>query len=136
LESRNPTLVQDQYQEWLKIEGLARGYIASIAMALKIYLEYFVQVDFDRSQSDEDFVYIHQAWMNKVPYLTEHSGNAYMLASFLAVSQPGLKAMQLAGLTASSMIFGKGLLKEGALEKMKKELEEKGITIPAIAQEL
>jgi hypothetical protein len=50
LESKNPQLVQDHYQEWLKIEGLVRSYIASIAMALKIYLEYFVQVEFDRSQ--------------------------------------------------------------------------------------
>lgn len=136
LESKNPQLVQDQYQEWLKIEGLVRSYIASIAMALKIYLEYFVQVDFDRSQSDEDFVYIYQTWMSKVPYLAEHSASAYMLANFLMMFQPGLKAMQLAGLAASTMILGKNLFKEGALEKMKKDLEESGAPVPAIAQTL
>jgi hypothetical protein len=114
----------------------ARGYISSIAMALRTYLEYFVQLDFDRSQNDEDFVYVHQTWMNKVPYLTEHSANAFMLSNFLMMYQPALKAMRLAGLAASAMVLGKSLFKEGALEKMKKELEESGAPIPAIAEDL
>lgn len=136
LESRNAQLVQDHYQQWLKTEGLVRSYIASIAMSLKIYLEYFALQEFDRSQADEDFVYVYQTWMNRVPYLTEHSANAFMLANFLVMYQPGLKAMRLAGLVASKLVLGTDLFKEGTLEKMKKELEKEGVTIPAIAQNL
>ena len=136
LEFKDAHQVQDSYKEWLTIEGLARGYISAIAMALRIYLEYFVQLTFDRSQSDEDFVYIYQTWMNKVPYLSEHSANAFMVANFLMMYQPALKAMQLAGLAASMIVFGRNLFKEGALEKMKKELEESGAPIPAIAEGL
>jgi thiaminase len=136
LESKNPQQVQDSYQAWLKIEGLVRGYISSIAMALRIYLEYFARQDFDRSQNDEDFVYVYQTWMNKVPYLSEHSANAFMLANFLMMYQPALKAMRLAGLMSSADVFGKSLFKEGALEQMKKELQESGAPIPAIAENL
>lgn len=136
LESKNPQLVQDHYQEWLKTEGSVRSYIASIATSLKIYLEYFARQEFDRSQPDEDFVYVYQTWMNQVPYLAEHGANAFMLANFLVMYQPGLKAMQLAGLVASMQLLGKNLFKEGALEKMKKDLEDKGVTIPVIAQNL
>jgi hypothetical protein len=93
-------------------------------------------VEFDRSQSDEEFVYVYQTWMNKVPYLTEHSGNAYMLANCLFMYQPALKSMQLAGLTASKILLGKDLFKEGALEKLKKELVESGKVVPAIAENI
>ncbi|HEX5211225.1 MAG TPA: hypothetical protein VFW22_05780, partial [Pseudolabrys sp.] len=136
LKSTDALVVQRQYSEWLKVEGLARAYISSIAIALKIYLEYYLQIEFDRSQSDEDFVYINQVWMNKVPYLTEHSANAYLVANYLMTFQPGLKAMQLAGLVASKIAFGQDLFKPGALEKMKKELVDNGITLPAIVETL
>ena len=136
LESKNPQLVQDHYQEWLKVEGLVRGYIASIAMSLKIYLECVVQLEFDRSQSDEDFVYVYQTWMNKVPYLTEHSANAFILANFLMMYQPGFRAVQLAGFVSLAMTSGKNLFKEGALENRKKELIEAGTPLPAIAENL
>jgi hypothetical protein len=135
-ESKNAQLVEHHYKEWLKIEGLVRGYISAIAMAIRIYLEYFVQQEFDRSKSDEDFVYIYQAWMNKVPYLSEHSANAFMLANFLVMYEPGLKAIQLAGLAATTIASGTNFFKEGALERMKSELVERGVSVPGIAEDL
>ncbi len=134
LKSKDVFAVQRQYSEWLKIEGLARAYISSIAIALKVYLECYCQIEFESSQTDEDFVFINQMWMNKVPYLTEHSANAYLVANFLMRVQPGLKAMQLAGLVASKIAFGQDLFKSGALENMKKELVDNGVSIPAIAE--
>lgn len=44
--------------------------------------------------------------------------------------------MQLAGLTASKIVLGQDLFKQGALEKMKKELVESGRVVPAIAEDI
>lgn len=135
LESTNAQQVFDASAEWMKVEVVVRGYIAAIAMGLNSYLEYFLEKEFDKTQSDEEFVYINHVWMNNAPYLSEHSGVAYMISNMMVIFQPGLKAIQVAWLVSAKSVLGKDLLKEGALEKLKQELEEKGFPLPAIAKD-
>jgi hypothetical protein len=135
LESRDAALVSSLYEDWIKVEVLAKSYLASISVALKIFMEHHLERSFDSTLSDEEFVYIYSSWMNKAPYLSEHLGPAYMIANLVFLSQPGLKALRVGGMYAIGKATGVLVFKEGALEKMREELVRDNISIPEIAKQ-
>ena len=135
LESKDADAVQTRYVNWLKVEGLARGYLSGIATALKLYMEHYIEMPFDQKLSDEDFVFIYSAWMNRAPFLAEHAGIALMVADFVMKFVPGLEAIKVAGLFSMAKLFGKDMFKEGALDQLRNELIQKNIAVPAIAMD-
>jgi hypothetical protein len=137
-ESRNAEAVQKRYLQWIRIEGTGKRYLASVAIALKIYLEHHLDQVVPPQPSDEEFIYVHSTWMRNAPYLAEHEGVAYMLANVVFLYGPALQALQVAGLFAASKMAGDvgfKAFKEGALEEMRKKLRDKDIPVPAIALE-
>lgn len=134
LESTDPNVVQSEFLKWSKIEALTRGYIASISVALKIYLEHYLDSKFEPRKSNEEFLYVYSSWMTNAPYLLDHAGTATMLAHNLFLMEPGLKSMRFAGFCATAKISGDEIFKDGALKAMRDELEQKKWIIPAIAK--
>lgn len=132
LESSSPDVVKREYEEWIKIEGIARQYLAYVCQALKIYLDYNTGVKYDPTAKDEDFFCVYSSWGNKVPFLTEHIGSAHYIAQHLSIVSPGLESMKVAGFYALGYSAGFECFKEGVLEEMKSELISKGYCIPAI----
>jgi hypothetical protein len=133
LESTDPNEVQAHWSEWMKIEGAIRAYLSGVAFALKIYLEFNARVPFDSTSSNELFIMTHRIHMTGAPFLAEHAGSAVLVAEIMSSFEPGLKAIQLAGMVSAEKAFGRGVFKDGALDEMKRELAAKG-RLPAIAQ--
>lgn len=138
LESKDPEIVNAKYQEWIKIESVAKRYLSSVATALKIYMEFHLDRTFEGNKPDDEFIAIYSTWMRNAPYLAEHEGNSVMIAEILFSMAPGLEALKVAGLfairkMAEGVNFRKAF-KEGSLEAMRDELIQKKITIPAIAE--
>jgi hypothetical protein len=131
-ESRNHDTVLESYYKWLKVEGVVRNYLSNVSLALKIYLEFHTQAKPDLSKSDEELIYIYSSYMLKAPFLSSHAGTANMLANFLVMYEPGLKAVQLGGMTAAEKAFGTGMFKEEGLQQLKDELLRRNTTLPAI----
>jgi len=134
MESSSPDIVNREYQEWIKIEGVTRQYLACISQALKMYLDYNTNVKYDPTTKDEEFYCIYSVWGNKVPFLSEHSGPAYIIAQELFLLAPGLESMKVAGMYAIFKSAGFNCFKEGALDELKAELLSKGYPIPTIAK--
>lgn len=135
MESSSPDIVNREYQEWIKVEGLARRYLAYITQALKTYLDFNTDVKYDPTIKDEEFYFIYSVWGNKIPYLSEHSSAASIIAQELYMLTPGLESIKVAGMYALSKIAGYNYFKDGALEELKAGLVSKGYPIPTIAKE-
>jgi hypothetical protein len=132
-ESHDIELVHRRYLDWMKIEGVTRSYLSTIATAMKLYIEHHSTMQFDPNKPDEEFILIYQPLVSKAPYLSEHFGTAYMMANFVFMYAPGLKVIQLAGLTASSKLLGASIFKQDALKKIKEEVLASNCTLPAVA---
>jgi len=134
-ESKDPQVIAKLYEEWVVVEGLARTYLAHVTLALKLYMEHHLEVSFDTKLPNEEFIYVYSSWGNSAPYLSEHIGNAYMVANFVFLYDPGLGALRTAGMFAMKKMTGVNMFKEGALERMRQELIDKDITLPAIVKD-
>jgi hypothetical protein len=134
LESRDAHAVCESYMKWNKVEIVMKRYLSNISFALKIYLEHNTSIQFDTNQTDEDFVFLHHQQMNKAPFLSEHAGTAFSIAHFMVHVRPGIQAVQLAGMTASTIVVGKEVFNQDGLRALKEELVKRGTPLPAIVQ--
>ena len=134
-ESKNAQIVQSRWMEWIKIESIARDYLGSVTLALKLYMEHCIETPFDQTKSDEEFIYIYSVYLNKAPFLSEHASTASILANFVFIYSPGVKALKVGGMFAAAKTFEKNMFKKGVLEQMRDELIKKDIPVPAIAQD-
>ena len=132
LETTDATTYTNLYSKWLKIESLSRQYIATLAHALKIYLEHNTEASLDLSLPDDQFIYIYSSWMNRAPYLSEHAGPAYMVANLIFLYGPGLEALQLGYLFATKQLLGEKIVKMDVLNERKAAAETAGLQLPAI----
>lgn len=130
--SRDPLIVQNAYHEWLKTETLVRLYLSYVVTAMKMYIQYHTPHAVDESKDPETFAYVYQTWVAGAPFLSNHVSTAKVLAEYLLTLAPGIKATQLAGMTAAAMFVGKRMFKEGALEEMRDALVKEGRNLPAI----
>lgn len=133
LDSTRPSEVMDEYQRWMPLEALARNYVRYISSALQIYLQFhFPKQPVDYSLDPENFVYIHQSWAYKAPFLSHHIGMAALLAQHLIMMKPGLDRLQLAMMVASAKSLGKSLFKDQALEELRDKVLQHSGSLPAI----
>ena len=116
----------------MKVEGFSKGYLATISVALKTYLEFIKSVEFDPNHSNESFVFVYGSHMHNAPFLSEHAGAAFSLAQFMVTAEPLLKAVQLAGMTAAIKTSSMEVFRTEGLLALKKELLERGTPLPAI----
>lgn len=134
LESTNPQEVVEASEQWLPTAVVVKNYIASIAQALRIYLESQPSIKFEQQESDARFVYVYSSWMRKVPYLSKHEGTASFLANFVFLTEPAEKAITTAILYAGKIQHGEKYFHMEKLQQNIKELEDKGYPVPAIVK--
>ncbi|MGH6780888.1 MAG: hypothetical protein ACREB5_02110 [Sphingomonadaceae bacterium] len=71
----NPRAVTESYQQWIPIEAVAKNYIRYIAAAMQLYIEHhYPNVDFDRTEDPEFFVYKFQSRVYSAPFIAHHIG--------------------------------------------------------------
>jgi hypothetical protein len=129
----NPQAVTESYQQWIPIEAVAKNYIRYIAAAMQLYIEHhYPNVNFDRKEDPELFVYKYQSWVYNAPFIAPHIGAAALLSQFIWMMQPGLERMRLAWLVASAKTLGKNMMKEGALEEMRDKILQRNDGLPAV----
>jgi hypothetical protein len=134
LESKDPQVVQSAFYDWTAIDVAVRLYLGYVVTAMKMYIQYNTTHIVDETKDAEMFAYIYQSWVAKAPFLSNHAGVAATLGQMIFMLQPGAKAAYLAGMTASAMLLGKNLFREGALEEMRDELLASGRSLPAICE--
>lgn len=130
--SRDPHVVQNTYNEWIKTETIVRLYLSYVVAAMKMYIEYHSPYSVDHEKETELFAYVYQSKVGKAPFLSNHAGIAGVLGQTVFAFGPGLKAAQLAGMTAAAILVGTKIFKDGALEEMRDSLLKDGRTLPAI----
>jgi hypothetical protein len=132
-ESKNPSAVMDEFQNWMPLEALARNYVRYVSSALQIYLKFhYPKQEIDYSLDAENFVYIHQSWAYNAPFLSHHIGPAALLAQHLIMMKPGLERVQLAWMVASAKSLGKNLFKDQVLEELRDKVLKHSGSLPAI----
>lgn len=131
--SKDPLKVQKTYGEWLKIESVARLYLLRVASAMKLYFEFHRRdLSPDYTKPPEDFVYIYQTWINKAPFLSEHSGTAAFIGQHISIVMPGIERMLLAFMVAGAKLSNPEIFKDEALEEMRDKILERSSSLPAI----
>ncbi|MEQ7873854.1 hypothetical protein ABDK56_07590 [Sphingomonas sp. ASV193] len=131
--SKDPKTVINNYNEWLKREVVCKNYIKNIASAMKIYIEHHCRsLVIQEREKDEEFVYIHESWVRKAPYISQHIGVASLLGNFMFMLSPGVERALLAFSVANAKLIGMDMFKEGALESMRDKVLERSESLPAI----
>ncbi len=134
LESTDPLKVIEASEQWTPTALAVKNYIASIAQALRIYLESRPEIKLEHQESDARFVYIYSPLMRNVPYLSKQEGIASAIADLVFLTEPAQKAITTAIMYAGKAQLGEKYFHMDKLQQNIKELENKGYPVPAIAK--
>lgn len=133
LESTNAEQVSSLFSEWIKIDGAARFYLASIAIAMKLFMEHHLRIEFDQSVSDEVLVSSNWEACNSAPIIAEHIGVAQAIAKLFQQNSNATRSIQYAGVVALAKIAGYDLNEDGKFAELHRDLINRGAVVPAIA---
>lgn len=122
LESTNYQEVFDAHNKWLPVESICRQFISTVYSAVKLYAETTGEITLLNNDDEAQFVYFDHEKIRSIPHLQQYFGAAYAVASNLFLFEPGLKRIRLAGFEASDKVLP-GVVKQEALEKLRKEVE-------------
>lgn len=132
--STNPQTVFDAWTRWQTIESAARQFLASLCSAGKLYLQNTGSFNIDYNRKDEKFFYIYYPQLSKIPHLADYAGLGNSIANFSFMTEPGLKSIQLAGLTAVRLYLADDVIKEEGFQKLIDYHKEKNKKLPKITE--
>jgi len=134
-DSKDRTLIFEKYQVWAVQEAELRKFIARISTALKIYLEQSLDEDIEYNIDDLSFLKKNIHHIKSIPYLNELDGIMQGFVMLFVSSEPMLKKIQLAGLSATIINMDSKFQNEmdkGMLDKLANDLDTAKLEYPEI----
>lgn len=105
LADKSPETVYDNYMAWLKAEGIAHQYLATVQQAGLLYGELSEEPGLEAIKDPADFVKVNYERLVSVPHLAPYMVPAKLLADAMLTTEPGRTKVHRIGKVAVNALM-------------------------------